>query len=134
MTATRSIGSRNVFGAYYAATALFLLLDYGLRINVRLAFLESFPGWRGLYYGSCFLCLAIILWRPAWTAIVAAFESLVTLVALILNMALRSMLVTDQMLESGTGFVTTPEIINFVISGGVAYLAWFHGIRALQRP
>ena len=41
-------------GAYYAATALFLLMDYGLGINVRVAFLESTPTLRLLYYAVCF--------------------------------------------------------------------------------
>jgi hypothetical protein len=58
-------------------------------------------------------------------------ESLATLVALIINMALRSMIVTDAMLESGMGFVTMPEIINFVIAGGAAYVSYLQGVRSI---
>ena len=96
---------RKILIAYYAATVLFLLLDYGFGVNVRVAFLESAPGLKMTYYLVCFACLAFMLWRPALTTFVGVAESLATLVALIINMALRSMIVTDAMLESGTGFV-----------------------------
>ena len=117
---------------YYAATAVFLLLDYLAGLNVRLAFLDAWPMARAAYYGICFLCLALMMWRPAWTTFVSAFESLVTLVALIISMALRTLVVTDQMIETGAGFVTIEEIINFMLSGGIAYLAWIKGMSRLR--
>lgn len=132
MTPVSSISTRHVLLAYYAATALFLLLDYGFSINVRLAFLDAHPDWRGAYYGLCFGCLALIIWRPALDVIVGAVESLLTLVALILHLALRVMLISDDMLETGAGFVTMPEIINFLISGGIAYFAWAQGMKSLR--
>ena len=122
---------RKILVVYYAATALFLSLDYGFGVNVRVAFLESAPGIRLAYYAVCFVCLALMLWRPGWTTIVAAVESLATLVALIINMASRSMIFTDAMLESGSGFVTMPEIINFLIAGGAAYVSYMRGLRSL---
>lgn len=74
--------TRNVLVSYYAATALFLLLDYLLGINLRLAFLDANAGFRAAYYAFCFACLAAMLWRPAWTVAIAAFESLLTLAAM----------------------------------------------------
>jgi hypothetical protein len=130
--ANNTDGAQRLLIAYYAATLLFLLFDYVLHINVRLAFLEAWPGWRAAYYALCFSCLALLLWRPALAEIVGAVESLLTLVALILNMAIRSMVVTDEMLETGVGLVTTPEIINFIISGSIAYYAWFNGMKHLK--
>ena len=62
--------------AYYAATAVFMLLDYAFDINVRLAALDSYPGWRLAYYLFCFLCLGLVIWRPAWSAFVGAAESM----------------------------------------------------------
>ena len=117
--------------AYYAATALFLALDFGFGINVRVAFLESLPGLRLGYYAVCFSCLGLMIWRPAWTTAVGVVESLATLIALIFNMALRSMVVTDQMLETGAGFVTMPEIMNFLIAGFAAYFAYTKGVNDL---
>ena len=51
---------------YYAATILFLLLDFVLGVNVRVAFLEPFPIARLAYYVVCFVLFALMLWRPGW--------------------------------------------------------------------
>lgn len=129
---TRSIpDSRRLLLVYYAATIVFLMLDYGLNFNVRIAALEAYPGLRAGYYVVIFACFGVMLWRPSWSTAIGAVESLATLVALIINMALRSMIVTDQMLETGVGFITTPEIVNFVISGSIAWFSWQRGMTAL---
>ena len=124
---------RTLLIVYYAGTALFLALDFGFGVNVRVAFLEAAPGLRLGYYGVLFGCLALVLWRPEWSRLVGSVESLATLVALIINMALRSMIVTDEMLETGAGFVTMSEIVNFVIAGTVAYVAWLRSVKELGR-
>ena len=118
---------------YYAATAVFLVLDYAAGFNVRLAFLDTHPAARGAYYGVCFVCLALMIRRPHWTTLISAFESLVTLIALIFGMAMRTMIVTDQMIETGAGYVTFEEIVNFLISGSAAYLAWVKGLGSIKR-
>ncbi|MGB5719347.1 MAG: hypothetical protein WBM34_01550, partial [Woeseiaceae bacterium] len=74
----------------------------------------------------------LMLWRPPWTVLIGAFESIVTLSALIIGMGMRTLLVSDQMLETGSGVVTMPEIYNFLISGAVAYFAWVRGISRLK--
>ena len=116
---------------YYAGTILFLLMDYGFGVNVRLAFLESLPIARLAYYGICFVCFALMLWRPGWTTLIGTFESLVTLIALIFAMAVRVMVPTDAIFAENAEFVTIQEIINFVIAGSVAYLAWMKGLKQL---
>ena len=121
----------NILIIYYAATAVFLTLDYGFGVNLRATFLESMPGIRMGYYLLLFGCFGLMLWRPQWSTLVGVVESLATLVALIFNMALRSMVVTDSMLETGTGFVTMPEIVNFIIVGGAAYVSYVQGTKAL---
>ncbi|MGI9238682.1 MAG: hypothetical protein ACR2QZ_14890 [Woeseiaceae bacterium] len=125
-------GSSKILVLYYVATVVFLLLDYAVGFNVRVAFLEPYPAPRAAYYGVCFVCLGLMLWRPAWAVLIAAFESIVTLSALIISMGMRTILVTDRVLETGAGLVTMPEIFNFLISGGVAYLAWVKGINQLK--
>ena len=119
---------------YYAATVLFLVLDFGFNVNVRVAALDQVPVLRGGYYLVIFACLGLMLWRPAWTTVIGVVESMATLVSLIMSMALRSMIVTEEMLDSGAGFVTSAEIVNFVISGAVAYYAWDRGMRQLFGP
>ena len=122
----------NVLLLYYAATAVFLILDFAVGFNVRLSFLEPYPEARVAYYGICFFCLGLMIWRPAWTELIGAFESLVTLIALIFGMGMRTLVPTDRMLESAGGLVTPEEIINFVLAGSIAYAAWRHGISGLQ--
>lgn len=122
--------AQRVITLYYAATIIFLLLDYLLGLNLRVAFLDAFPLWRAAYYAVLLLCLAIIMRQPSVAAIVGAFESLVTLAALIISFGSRVMLVSDAMLEGGD-VVRMPEVVNFLISGSIAYYAWARGIREL---
>lgn len=119
---------------YYAATILFLILDFVLGVNVRVAFLEPFPTARIAYYLVCFGLFALMLWRPGWTLVIATIESLVAVVALTFSMALRVMIVTDEMIETGVGFVTTEEVFNYLIVGGIAYFSWAQGIKSLKEP
>lgn len=117
---------------YYAATLLFVLLDYLMNINVRLAFLEAWPNMRALYYLLCFVCLGLTIWRPCWSPWIGTIESALALSLLILTMGLRVMTVSEQMLDTGTGIVTVSEIVNFMIVGGAAWLAYTRGIAALR--
>ena len=116
--------------AYYAATLLFLVLDYAFGVNVRVAFLEPWPLARAGYYGFCFICLTIMCCRPAWAFLIGSFESLVTLVALIFGTAIRVLIPNDAIFAENADFVTIREIINFLIAGFVAYYAWVRGLRA----
>ncbi len=126
--------SHRLITLYYAASVLFLLLDFGFGVNVRIAFLEGMPGLRLLYYAVCFTCLGLALWRPAWSTIIGLVESLVTLVALIIHMGLRAILTTDRVLETGAGIITMSEIINFLIAGAVAYASFTRGLQHLRNP
>ncbi|MDJ0709986.1 MAG: hypothetical protein QNJ14_06340 [Woeseiaceae bacterium] len=118
---------------YYAATALFLILDFAFDVNIRVAFLEPLPAARVGYYGVCFACLGLIVWRPAWTTLIGTFESLVTLIALILGMGMRVMVPNDVIFAENAAIVTVQEMINFVISGSMAYLSWVKGLRELVK-
>jgi hypothetical protein len=122
-----------ILSAYYAATALFLLLDYGFGISVRVAFLDGLPAIKAVYYAACLVCFALMAWRPAWASLIATMESLVVLVALILDMGVRAMVVTDQMIETGAGIVTPHELVNFLIAGAIAWIGWQRGMRELTR-
>jgi hypothetical protein len=124
--------TRNILLSYYAATVVFLLLDYVFGINVRLAFIEESVSIRAGYYLFCFACFALMIWRPAWTVVIGAVESLITLVAIIVHMALRVMVPTDQMVMAGQGLVTLADILNFMLAGGIAYISWVRGMRELS--
>ena len=116
---------------YYAATAVFLILDYVVGINVRVAFLDTMPTARLGYYGVCFACLGAMLLRPASATLIGTIESLVTLVALILGTGARVMVPNDPIFAGNAGIVTLQEMINFLISGSMAYLSWVKGMRKL---
>jgi hypothetical protein len=117
---------------YYGATLLFVLLDSFANLNIRAAFLESWPVARAGYYAFCFACLALILWRPAWATAVGTVESLISLIALILGMGIRIMVPNDAIFEEKVDIVTMQEIVNFIIVGTVAYFAWIRGMKALK--
>lgn len=118
---------------YYAATLLFLLLDFAVDINLRIAFLEQNLTARIAYYGLCALCFGLMVWRPRLAPAIAAFESLLALVALILTTATRTLLATDTMIETGRGFLTVEEIVNFLIVGFISYFIWMRGMREMLR-
>ena len=119
-------GLNRVLGGYYLATAGFVLLDFGLGFNVRLSFLAQYDGLRIMYYLVCFLCLAVIVVKPALTVAVTAVESLVTMVALILSIGTRAMLP-----EAAGGVLGIEELINFLVSGFAAYFSWTRSMTAL---
>jgi len=117
---------------YYAATLIFLILDAGFGINLRIAFLDGYPGWRGAYYVVCLACLVLVVRKPAWEAVVGGIESTFTLSALIISMAVRAMSIGGGAVDGQFVPVTLPEVVNFLISGSVAYVAWFRGMRAFH--
>lgn len=119
---------------YYAATIVFVLIDYALGVNLRLAFLEPYPLLRLGYYAACFACLALMLRYPRWAALIGGIESLIALIALTFSMGLRILIPSGDILEQGTGFVTIEEIINYLIVGSIAYLSWTRGIESLKGP
>lgn len=118
---------------YYAATMLFVALDYFLHINIRLTFLEAWPEIRVLYYLLCFVCLGFIVWRPGWSLWIGTIESLLALSLLIITMGVRVMTVSEHMLQTGSGLVRMSEIMNFLIVGGAAWIAYMRGIHAIKK-
>ena len=118
--------------AYYLATALFFLLDITADVNIRIAFFENSPALKWTYYLLCMGFAGLMLWRPALTLLISVVESLVVVVALTLSMGMRTMLISDAVIEGGGGFVTIEEILNFVISGSIAYFAWVRGMQELR--
>ncbi|MEM7433319.1 MAG: hypothetical protein AAF351_15460 [Pseudomonadota bacterium] len=126
------MGSNFALKLYYASTAVFLLLDFAFGLNIRLAFLETSPAARLAYYGFCFGCLGLIVWRPAWTGFIGALESMITLAALILIVASRVMLVTPA-LEAGGAPLGLPALLNFLLAGMAAYFSYLSSLKVLRR-
>lgn len=131
MSAEGNTAPRRVLQAYYAATIVFLVLDYGAGLNVRIAGLEGLPQLKAGYYLVIFACLGLTLWRPAWSTAIGVIESLATLVTLIFSVALRSLFPTEDLLGAGYGPLGVAEIVNFVIAGSIAWYAWQRGMAQL---
>ena len=131
MSAEGNTAPRRVLQAYYAATIVFLVLDYGAGLNVRIAGLEGLPQLKAGYYLVIFACLGMTLWRPAWSTAIGVIESLATLVTLIFSVALRSLFPTEDLLGAGYGPLGVAEIVNFVIAGSIAWYAWQRGMAQL---
>lgn len=123
-----SIPTIRLVTGYFGATAIFVILDYLLDFNIRLTFLDAWPGWRAFSYGGCFGCFGIMLWRPAWSSYIGAVESLLTLALLIIRMATRVMIVTDEMIDEGRGFVSVRELLNFAIAGTITCVSLIQGV------
>lgn len=119
--------------AYYAATVLFFGADLAFGFTARAAFFESAPLLRGGWYLLCVACFALIVWRPSWAAVIAALESVAALSLLIITTALRVIIVTDDMIESGRVPVSTMELLNFLISGSVGWYAMQQNLQGLSR-
>ena len=132
-TDASALTSANLLRIYYAATLLFVVLDYFLNINVRLAFLEAWPEMRALYYLLCFACLGMMMWRPGWSLWIGTIESMLALSLLIVTMGVRVMTVSEQMLSTGSVPVTMSEIVNFLIVSGAAWVAYMRGIAAAKK-
>lgn len=125
--------SQKLFTGYYAATLLFLAVDFVVGFNIRLSFLEGLPVLRGVYYLVCIICFVLIWKRPAWAALIAVVESTLNVSALILDMGFRVMTLTEAAIEGGRPPVTGEEIINFLIAGSVAYYGlWVRSRAATQ--
>jgi hypothetical protein len=133
MSKASEFTSTRLFRIYYAGTLLFVILDYVLNINVRLAFLEAWPEMRALYYLLCFVCLGLMIWRPDWSLWIGTIESMLALSLLIVTMGVRVMTMSEQMLRTGSGLVTMSEIMNFMIVGFVAWFAYSRGMAAVKK-
>lgn len=128
-----AFSSARLLRIYYVGTLVFVILDYFAGINVRLAFLEAWPEMRALYYLLCFVCLGLMSWRPAWSLWIGTVESMLALSLLIVTMGARVMTLSEQMLTTGRGLVTVSEIMNFMIVGGAAWVAYMRGVAAMKK-
>ena len=118
--------------AYYGATVVFLVLDFWLSINIRATFFDDFPAARTIYYILLFACFLLIILRPAWGVYIAMAESLLALSLIIISTGMRVMIVTDEMITTGRGFVSTQELVNFLIVGGAFYWAYWKNLQAIR--
>ena len=119
--------NRQLLGYYYA-TVLFVALDVGAGINIRLAFLDESPAWRAVYYAFCIGCAALMRWRPDLSVYIGAGEGVVTIFGLVFSMyfgyTLAGVYETRELVE---------VLLNYAISGYFAYMSWWQGLSAFRQ-
>jgi hypothetical protein len=125
-------GRFSIPSLYYYLTPLFILLDYGWGISVRVTVLNSMPFYKDLYYGFCILCGVIAYALPRFAPVVALFESTINFVMTVVGVFLpyyRFIAQTKDFLTAKLPTVAgfdTPHVINILLAGGIAILG-FHG-------
>ncbi len=118
---------------YYAATLVFALADGLAGANVRAVGFAAWPELRGLYYAACGVC-CLVCWRaPSWSAPVTLLESSVNVTVLC-----ASVLAPTWGLALGNSPASPANlaqvVINFLISGSAATLAFYQSIENLRAP
>jgi len=121
---------------YYYATPLFILLDYFLRINVRVSALDAMPLYKYLYYGFCILCGLCMYIFPRYSPVVALLESAINYLLMILLLLRPYIICLLQEDIIGEGWqnmeaLTAQQIINLLIAALVAAYAFKASINKL---
>ncbi len=122
---------------YYAITPAFILLDYFGGLNIRVAVLDLYPTYKGLYYFFCILCGVCVYLVPRFSPIVALFESLTIYIMTILSVFIpyfQAIEHMDDILNADIQFasiVTPPHITNLILAGGIAAFTFNNSLEAL---
>jgi hypothetical protein len=127
-----NIDFRNSFARwYFYITPLFILLDYFLGLNVRVAALDSAPAYKNLYYGFCILCGIGTFIIPGYSALVALFESSINFMMIVLGIFLpyvRNVLHVDDILNADfkamEEAIKVEPIVNLFIVGSCVILTF----------
>lgn len=116
---------QQILAAYYAATPLFLLLDWGTGTNIRAAGFQAYPALKYGYYTVCMAAAFGIRLAPSRSAVITVIESAVNLLALILGVL--APLYQFPALLDGRGplppLMTPARLVNFLLAGSAAILA-----------
>ncbi len=122
---------------YYAITPAFILLDYIWGINVRVAVLDNYPLYKGLYYGFCILCGVIIYLVPRSSSFVALIESAIIIMLTVMGFLLSYVQTLSQAFDvMNADFETlnmfNPQYItNIFLAGGIACITFNKSLREL---
>ena len=122
---------------YYAITPAFILLDYIWGINVRVAVLDNYPLYKGLYYGFCILCGIIIYLVPRSSSFVALIESAIIIMLTVMGFLISYVQTLSQAFDvMNADFETlnmlNPQYItNLFLAGGIVCVTFDKSLREL---
>lgn len=130
-------GSHLVPKLYYAVTPVFILLDYIWGINIRVAVLDNYPLYKGLYYGFCIFCGVLIFLVPRSSSIVTLIESITVIMMTVLGVVLPYIQAYRQALDitnadfENINIIHPQYIINLVLAGWIAVFTFHKSLREL---
>jgi hypothetical protein len=120
---------------YLLATPGFMVLDYVVGANIRVAFLDGHPGLRAWYYAIALACGAVVLARPRLAPVVGVTESAANIGFLIIGVFVAYLGMLDD--AGGPGDIVNPftqrAIVNLVISATWGYASYINAVRRMQR-
>ena len=105
---------------YYLATPAFLLGDLGLGLNLRVGYLNAYPGLKYAYYGGCFLVGLLSLRRSAtFLAAASLVETTLNISLLILSVMIPVLQFPMVILAGGTPVLPFSPLFfcNFGLAG-----------------
>ena len=121
---------------YYLMTPAFVVLDYAVDFNIRIAPLDATPRFKILYYGFCVVAGLVGFFRPRVSMVVAVFES-----SIIILLSLRSLLLPMMQVLMGASDLrgdwslveafNLKMALNVVIAGTVGIVAFRANVKAL---
>ena len=117
-----------IIQGYYWSIFLFIILDYGFGINIRITGFLYHPALKFLYYLFCISCLFIIYKFPAKSARVGLIESTTNIIILIFSMYLP-LFTTADLIESGQFnnlVITAERVINLIFAGTINLIAFYY--------
>ena len=109
----------------YLSSPLFLLLDLGTGIDMRVSFLDAYSGWKVVYYIFCFAIGLVMYKVPSLEAILGLVEGGVNVLALSLSILLPYYQAIEQASNGvGTGHIYDQyTFFNYAISGGIIFFS-----------
>jgi hypothetical protein len=97
---------------YYLMTPVFILLDYAVGVNIRVAALDAMPLYKNLYYGFCIVCGIVVFVWPLTSAVVALLESAIIILITIWSL-FRPIIESLEQVAELSGDWKAVEVLQF---------------------
>ena len=117
-----------IIKGYYWSIFLFMLLDYGFGINIRITGFIYHPVLKFTYYIFCIACLFLVYKFPNKSAKIGLVESSTNIIILIFSIYLplfgaAHLVETNQLDRLG---ITTEKVINMIFAGTINAMAYYY--------
>ena len=119
----KSPGGETLLWAYYVATPLFAVLDFGFATPIRAVGIES-PGLRLAYYGGTFIVGLVMGARPRLAPWLAMGESAANL-TLLMASVLVPVWSLQETLDVGQIGDLPERVVNLAVSGSVLVFSFY---------